>query len=544
MKISLAQINPIVGNIQYNVEKIKSCILTSEASGVDLVIFPELIISAYPPLDMLNYKTFVKSCEDIIEKEIVPLTKNMAVILGSPKSNQTIGKENFNAAYFIENGEIKNVYHKINLPDYDVFDEGRYFEKGKEKCVISIKGEKWLLTICEDLWGANGLYENDIYQDKVTYEGIDGIINIAASPYNHFQKNIRKNHLSQIAKNNALPLVYVNNIGTQTDLIFDGGSKVFNKEGEVILQSAFFEEDLQYFDSQEQNHSTIKTSEEKLEKLHDALVLGIKDFFQKQGFKKAVLGFSGGIDSALTLYLAVKALGAENVLAVLLPSQFSSEHSISDSIDLVKNLDCQHETIAIKDIYESFNQALSPLFKNLPFNITEENLQARSRGVLLMAISNKLGYILLNTTNKSEMAVGYGTLYGDMCGSLSVLGDVYKMEVFELCKWINRKEEIIPNNIIIKPPSAELRPDQKDSDSLPEYDVLDKILFEFIENQKTAKEIIAQGFESETVQKIIRLVNANEYKRFQAAPVLRVSTKAFGVGRKMPLVGNLSNLGI
>jgi NAD+ synthase (glutamine-hydrolysing) len=542
MKIALAQINPIVGNIKYNVEKIIGFIKSSKIENVDLVIFPELAICGYPPHDLLTYDAFVETCEKAIFEDILPHTSDIGIVIGSPSKNtNTKGKSLYNSAFFIQNNKIEQIYHKINLPDYDVFDEYRYFESGTEKSIIEIKNKKYLLTICEDLWGANNLYPNDIYQTKKTFEGIDGIINIAASPFNKFQKDIRKNHLQKIAKENNCPIFYTNTVGANTDLVFDGGSKVYDNEGNVILQAQFFEEDLLFFDTENKLELNIE-GKEHFENIHNALVLGIKDFFDKQGFKKAILGLSGGVDSALTLYLAVQALGAENVLSVLLPSHFSSQHSIDDSIALVNNLKSKHEIISIEDIYKSFNESLLPIFNNLPFNVAEENIQARSRGVLLMAISNKLGYILLNTTNKSEMAVGYGTLYGDMCGSLSVLGDVYKTEVFSLCKWINRNQEIIPNNIITKAPSAELRPDQKDSDSLPEYDVLDKILTEFIENKKTASEIIKLGFETETVEKTLRLVNANEYKRFQAAPVIRISTKAFGAGRKMPLVGDLSVL--
>jgi NAD+ synthase (glutamine-hydrolysing) len=335
-------------------------------------------------------------------------------------------------------------------------------------------------------------------------------------------------------------MVYVNQIGAQTELIFDGGSLVANTKGEVVEQLAFFEEDFKIVDLEKLEVREQKSAVEKQNSvtlIHDALVLGIKDYFSKLGFKKAILGLSGGIDSALVLYLAVKALGAENVLSVLLPSEFSSNHSVDDSLQLVKNLGSPHEIIPIENAFQSYITTLQPFFKDLPFNVAEENLQARVRGTLLMAMSNKFGYILLNTTNKSEAAVGYGTLYGDMCGGLAVLGDVYKIQVYELANYINRNSEIIPKNIICKAPSAELRPNQKDSDSLPDYDVLDRLLFQYIEKRQGPKDLIAKGFEKPLVDRVLKMVNMNEWKRFQAPPILRISSKAFGMGRRMPIEG-------
>ena len=379
--------------------------------------------------------------------------------------------------------------------------------------------------------------------DELVKHQPDIIINIAASPFDYDQDEKRKNILIQNVKKYKLPLLYVNHVGAQTELLFDGGSMVINDKGEIIYQLDYFKEDLKIFDLKEIQNSKIpisncfkKKPSDKIALIHDALIMGIKNYFEKLGFKKAILGLSGGIDSAVTLVLAAKALGNRNVKAVLLPSEFSSAHSIKDAEKLVKNLDSPYDIISIEEAYKSFDNTLKPFFNNLPFGLTEENIQARIRGVILMALSNKFGYILLNTSNKSEAAVGYGTLYGDMSGGLSVLGDVYKTEVFELARYINKNNEIIPNNTIIKPPSAELKPGQKDSDSLPDYDILDKILYQYIELRKGPHELIKSGFEEKIVGKILKLVNTNEYKRHQTPPILRVSTKAFGMGRRMPIV--------
>jgi NAD+ synthase (glutamine-hydrolysing) len=437
---------------------------------------------------------------------------------------------------------VKHITHKTLLPTYDVFDEYRYFEPNTRFELIKFKGKKLAVTICEDIWNVGN--DNPLYtispMDELVKLQPDVMINLSASPfsYDHFDERIQT--IQANCTRYHLPMVYVNQIGAQTELIFDGGSLVANAKGEVVEQLAFFEEDFKIVDLEklevrEQNSAVEKQNSVAL--IHDALVLGIKDYFSKLGFKKAILGLSGGIDSALVLYLAVKALGAENVLSVLLPSEFSSNHSVDDSLHLVKNLGSPHEIIPIENAFQSYITTLQPFFKDLPFNVAEENLQARVRGTLLMAMSNKFGYILLNTTNKSEAAVGYGTLYGDMCGGLAVLGDVYKIQVYELANYINRNSEIIPKNIICKAPSAELRPNQKDSDSLPDYDVLDRLLFQYIEKRQGPKDLIAKGFEKPLVDRVLKMVNMNEWKRFQAPPILRISSKAFGMGRRMPIEG-------
>jgi NAD+ synthase (glutamine-hydrolysing) len=428
------------------------------------------------------------------------------------------------------------------LPTYDVFDEYRYFEPNQDFTCIEFQGVKIALTICEDLWNIN---DNPLYisspMDELIKEEPDLMINIAASPFSYNHDDNRYKVLSDNSKKYQLPLLYVNQVGAQTEIVFDGGSFVFNEKGELLDQLAYFEEDLKIYEFADQEIKGFTPIDYKpspdVKQIYDALILGIRDYFYKSGFTKAVLGLSGGIDSAVVCALAAEALGAENVLAVLMPSKYSTDHSIKDALDLVEALGCKHEVVAIKEITDAFDHVLEPAFRGLPFNVAEENIQARSRAVIVMAFSNKFGNVLLNTSNKSESAVGYGTLYGDMAGAISVLGDVYKTQVYELARYINREQEIIPENSIVKPPSAELRPDQKDSDSLPDYDVLDKLLYQYIELKKSSRDIIAAGFDEELVKRVIKMVNKAEFKRYQTPPILRVSPKAFGMGRRMPIVG-------
>ena len=545
MKIALAQLNYHVGNFESNTAKIINHINTARSNGADLVVFAELCVCGYPARDFLEFREFISQCEEAA-KEIAAACTDIACIIGLPIPNHKAeGKDLNNSAYFIENGKVKGIVNKALLPNYDIFDEYRYFEPSTEFNCIEFKGKRIALTICEDLWNT---IENPLYitrpMDMLIKQKPDVMINIAASPfsYNHDEERI------VILKDNAarynLPLLYVNHVGAQTELIFDGGSLVFDNKGTLIDELPYFKESIAYYtlgDNGElsfEHPSTLKKQRDSdIEQIHQALILGIQDYFYKSGFSRAILGLSGGIDSAVVCALAAEALGPENVMAVLLPSKFSSDHSLKDAEDLVKNLGCMSETIAIRHITEAFETALHPQFNNLPFNIAEENIQSRSRAILLMAMCNKFGYILLNTSNKSEAAVGYGTLYGDMCGGISVIGDVFKTQVFELARHINRDREIIPENSIIKPPSAELRPGQKDSDSLPEYDILDKILAEYVENRCSAEEIIKMGYDEQTVRRAIKLTNLAEHKRYQTPPILRVSPKAFGMGRRMPIVG-------
>ncbi len=545
MKIALAQLNYHIGNFESNTNKIITGIREAKQNGADLVVFAELCVCGYPARDFLEFNEFISLCGDAAKK-IAAECIGIACIIGLPTSNNNPeGKDLNNSAYFIENGEVKAVVNKALLPNYDIFDEYRYFEPSTQFSCIDFKGKRIALTICEDLWNT---IENPLYvtrpMDILIQEKPDVMINIAASPfaYNHDEERIAI--LSDNARRYNLPLFYVNHVGAQTELIFDGGSLVFGNTGEIADELPYFTEHTAYYTLQDDasitfEHQTTQKIDRPsdIDQIHQGLILGIQDYFYKSGFKQAILGLSGGIDSAVVCALAAEALGAENVMAVLLPSKFSSDHSLKDAEDLVINLGCKSETIAIEKITDAFESSLHPQFNNLPFNIAEENIQSRSRAVLLMAMCNKFGYILLNTSNKSEAAVGYGTLYGDMCGGISVIGDVFKTQVFELARHINRDREIIPENTIVKPPSAELRPDQKDTDSLPEYDILDAILSQYVEHRRSSAEIIKQGFEDAVVHKVLRLVNMAEHKRYQTPPILRVSPKAFGMGRRMPIVG-------
>ena len=540
MKIALAQLNYHVGNFSSNTGKIIEAIKTAENGGAELVVFSELCICGYPSRDFLEFDDYILQCQKAIEA-ITKRTSNIAVLVGCPRvNNSEQGKPLYNSAYFIYKGAVKQIIDKTLLPTYDIFDEYRYFEPNKKFEPVIFKGKKLAVTICEDIWNVGN--DNPIYtvcpMDEVVKCEPDLMINLSASPFNYGQNQERLKVISANVARYKAPMIYVNQVGAQTELIFDGGSVVMNSEGQVVEQLPFFNESIRIIDFP-LTEPGIKEHVEasKIEKIHDALILGIKDYFAKLGFKKAILGLSGGIDSAVVLYLAAKALGKENVMSLLLPSGFSTEHSLADAKNLAKNLDTAFEVLPIEENFQSFIKTLKPFFKDLPFNLAEENLQARVRGVLLMAFSNKFGYILLNTTNKSEAAVGYGTLYGDMCGGLAVIGDVYKTEIFELARFINRKEEIIPANILAKAPSAELRHDQKDSDSLPEYDLLDKLLYQYIELRRGPDELIAQGFDPTLVERVLKMVNSNEWKRFQAPPILRVSPKAFGMGRRMPIEG-------
>ena len=547
MNIALAQLNFHIGHFEDNAQKIIQAISRARSEHVDLIVFPELAVCGYPPLDLLACDAFVANCEAALE-EIAKHSTGIAVIVGCPTRNPNrIGRKLQNSACFLGDGKILSVHHKALLPNYDVFDECRYFEPGHSFTCIEFRGKKIALTICEDLWN---LDDSALYakgpMDDLFPEKPDFIINIAASPFAKGHATERKKVLHANASKYRIPLFYVNTVGAQTELVFDGGSLVMNKDGNCVAEMKYFKEDFQVFEL-----DWVKTAravpfqsellftdnpESEVRQMHDALVLGIRDYFRKMGFSKAILGLSGGIDSAVVYALAAEALGVKNVLAVLLPSEFSSEHSIADAISLCNNLGGKWQNISIAGPVEATLHVLNPLFEETTPNITEENIQARIRGILLMALSNKFGYILLNTTNKSEAAVGYGTLYGDMCGGLAVLGDVFKTRVYRLANYINREREIIPQNTIDKAPSAELRPDQKDSDSLPEYDVLDAILEAHVEQHKSEKEICEYGYEPSLVNHVLTLVHRAEYKRFQMPPVLRVTRKAFGPGRRFPLV--------
>jgi len=548
MRIALAQLNYTIGAFDENSGKIIAAIARAKKEKADLVVFSELAVCGYPPMDLLDYRYFVERCEETVHR-IARVCEGIIAIVGGPAFNpNTIGKNIYNAAYILQDKAIQRIVYKTLLPTYDIFDEYRYFERNREFSLCDLKGHKVALTICEDMWYNQPALEDSgnerLYTvnplEELSRLGPEFIINISASPFSYTQNMIRESIIAGNACTYQVPVFYVNQTGANTELIFDGGSLVINAKGSVIDRMALFEEDFRIYEIQDimrdVTEISLPRSWDPVESIHDALVMGIRDYFGKLNFTKAILGLSGGIDSAVTLVLACRALGADNLRVLLMPSQFSSDHSVNDAVALARKLNVRYEIIPIRDLFVQYQQSLKPLFQDLPEDVAEENIQARIRGNLLMALSNKFGPILLNTSNKSETSVGYGTLYGDMCGGLAVLGDVYKTDVYKLAAYINRDEIIIPENTIAKPPSAELRPDQKDSDSLPEYDILDKVLFQYIELRKSPDEIVVAGIEKSVVQKIIRMVNTNEYKRYQTPPVLRISSKAFGMGRRMPLV--------
>ena len=572
MKIALAQQNYHIGNFEKNTEKIIEGIKWAKRQGADLVVFYELCICGYPPRDFLEFKDFIDKCYqsiDIVRQH----ADTIGVLVGSPSRNlQKEGKDLFNAVFLLHEKEIKSEIHKTLLPNYDVFDEYRYFEPAYDWRVMEFKGKKLAVTICEDVWnmGDNPLYRLTPMEKLMSFNP-DVMINLSASPYNYAQDIVRNSIVKAHVLKYKMPMLYCNTVGSQTEIIFDGGSLIYDVNGCKVMEMKYFEEDYQVFDLEKlltrkesaavsyagknSDHASYYYSafdvgremdtiqylvgEKNIDEIFHALILGIRDYFEKMGFSKAILGSSGGIDSAVTQVLAVDALGKDNVRALLMPSQYSSSHSVEDAEALSKNLGNPYDIVPIKNIYDSFLKELKPIFRDVPFGVAEENIQSRTRGNLLMAVANKFGYILLNTSNKSELATGYGTLYGDMAGGLSVLGDVYKMQVYALAKHINKKNgrAIIPQNIIDKAPSAELRPNQKDIDSLPEYEKLDRILYQYIELRQGPKEIIGMGYEKVLVDKVLKLVNSNEYKRNQFCPIIRVSCKAFGVGRRVPIVG-------
>ncbi len=541
MKIAIAQLNYHIGNFEDNLTKIKGHIAKAKIDGADIICFGELATCGYPPRDFLEFSDFINqsnNCVESIKKE----SKGIAVVFGAPTINPILeGKDLYNSVYFIADQEILHIQHKALLPTYDIFDEYRYFEPGSDFNLVEYKGHKIALTVCEDIWNIGN--ENPLYTicplDEYRSQKPDFIINVSASPFSYDHAEERLEILKANIDRYKIPMFYINHVGAQTEIIFDGGSTVMSPDSSIYEEMPYFREDYRCYDlkSVQNGLQSIEQPKNKILEIHDALVLGVKDYFEKLGFNKCVIGLSGGIDSAVTTVIAQRALGSENVRVLLMPSQFSSDHSVKDSIELAENLDIQYDIVNIEEAYQAYDKTLDPLLGDLPFNIAEENLQARIRGMLLMAVSNKFGNIVLNTSNKSEAAVGYGTLYGDMCGGLSVIGDVYKTDVYTLANYMNKDGEVIPQHIITKPPSAELRPNQKDSDSLPDYDSLDVILEQYIEHRKGPKEIIAMGYEEKLVKKILRLVNVNEFKRYQTAPALRVSSKGFGMGRRIPIVG-------
>lgn len=540
MKISLCQINPIIGDVEGNKKKIIDGYKKGLDDKVDLVIFPELALCGYPPQDLVEKKEF-RSAVIKASEELAAITTDTGLLFGTiTELMEDVGTGIYNSAMLCYNGKIQFVQNKSLLPNYDVFDEVRYFEAAKEVFVHEYKNEKLGISICEDVWNDSDYWKQRRYSfdpvQSLVDKGATILLNISASPYAYGRREERREMLSVLTKTDKLPLAYVCCVGAQTDLIFDGGSMCFNSKGELQLLGKIYEEDYFIFDTNK-NYNEIKVVEKSFEEeVLNALIMGLRDYAYKSNFKKALVGLSGGIDSAIVTYIAVQAFGKENVHVVLMPSEFSSEGSVKDSEKLISNLGISSSHISIQPVFEKLKEVLKEEFNGHGENVTEENLQSRIRGMYLMAISNKKNYMLLTTGNKSEMGVGYATLYGDMNGALGIIADVYKTDVYKICNYINRNEEIIPAEIIEKEPSAELRPGQKDQDSLPPYDFLDKILKMYLEEYKEYNEIVEKLGEPETVKRVLRMVDLNEFKRKQAAPALRVTTKAFGYGRRFPIV--------
>ncbi len=543
MKIALAQINQTVGDFPKNAEKICSYIERARRRNADLVVFPELSVTGYPPKDFLDVPAFIDENLRTLDT-IASRVYDISAIVGFVDRNKRRhGKFVHNAAAFIQDHKIVSVHHKSLLPTYDVFDECRYFEPAHTISPVKFMDSILGISICEDIWNdeefwPRPLYEIDPIENLISY-GANVMINISSSPFTvEKHDKIRLRMLIHDAMKYKVPFIYVNQVGGNDDLVFDGNSVVINAQGRLIAQAASFEEDLMVVDIENPAVQIQPRTYSPIETIHMALIAGLRDYVIKCGFKKVVIGLSGGIDSAVTAALAVEALDNENVVGVLMPSRFSSQGSVDDAVKLSQNLGIAYKVIPIQDVFETYQKTLQTEFKGIPYDSTEENLQARIRGNILMALSNKYGYLVLTTGNKSELAVGYCTLYGDMSGGFALISDVPKTMVYELARYINREKEIIPLNSIVKPPSAELKPNQFDQDSLPPYDVLDGILKAYVEDARGIDEIIRIGFDEKVVREIIRKVNRNEYKRRQAAPGIKVTSKAFGLGRRMPIAHN------
>ncbi len=545
MKLALAQINPTIGDFTGNVRKIVEVSVASQRHGTDLVIFPEMAVCGYPPADLLEKASFLARAEEALAEIAEQVTANhpIAVLCGCPTpAPSTTGKRVMNSAVLLRNGRVEFIQSKMLLPYYDVFDEQRYFAPAASQALYELVGERIAITICEDAWNDKNFWTQRLYPvdpvENLMHQGATFIVNLSASPYYRGKRDMRQAMLAAIARRHHVPVAMVNQVGGNDSLIFDGSSLVLDAEGTNIAQARSFQEDLLFVDLSAAA-AAIRPSEENEDiAVYDALVLGTRDYVRKCGFSRAIVGLSGGIDSALVATIAAEALGAENVLGAGMPSQYSSQGSIDDARQLTQNLGIQWELIPIDDIFQQQLKALRPLLNSYPPDITEENLQSRIRGTLLMALSNKLGALVLTTGNKSEMSTGYCTLYGDMVGALAVIGDVYKTCVYRLAAYANRDREIIPRNTLAKPPSAELRPGQQDTDSLPPYDVLDPILEAYVERYETAEAIVKASTlpqDMDLVRSILRMVERSEYKRQQAAPVLKVTQKSFGVGRRFPI---------
>ncbi len=538
MRIALAQINPTVGDLAGNEAKILQAARRGEAEMLDLVVFPELSIPGYPPRDLLLKKDFIAKNLAVLHR-LAAASGKTALMVGYAGENKTsTGRPCTNEAALLQGGKIAATRLKTLLPTYDVFDEDRYFEPGKENLPAAVNGHACGLSICEDIWNDEDFWPHRLYRSnpiaKLVAAGAEVILNISASPWTVGKEKLRQDMLASLARKSRRPVLLCNMAGGNDELIFDGSSMAFNAAGQLIARAKSFEEDFVVVDTAKSSVITPPTQAEE-EAIYKALVLGLRDYMQKCGFKSAVIGLSGGIDSSLVACLAVEALGAKNVRGVSLPSRYSSPGSLEDARLLAGRLGIAYDVIPIEPPFASVRDQLQPVFRGLAEDTTEENIQARLRGVILMALSNKFGSLVLTTGNKSELAVGYCTLYGDMCGGLAVISDVPKTMVYRLARWINRERELIPRSSLTKPPSAELRPNQTDQDSLPPYETLDAILEHSVVAGKSLGEIVALGFPEADVRRVVRLIELNEYKRRQAAPGLKVTTKAFGVGRRIPI---------
>lgn len=551
MNIRLEQLNPTIGDIDGNVELIKQAMDNAETDGVDLLVLPELVVCGYPPMDLMERVAFLEAIYEA-NNQIAEASGQTAVLFGTAMPNTGTGRKCFNSALLVQQGEVRTEVHKTLLPTYDVYDELRYFEPNNSsfEC-IEFRGQKIGITVCEDIWHNFELQYLSYEVNPVAElgsQGAEAIFNVSASPYSRNKPQNRQRMLQQHAQKHNVPIFYANQVGGNTELVSDGDSMALDRSGKVVGRAPLFEKGSIDLDWQPRGKTVTNIGTapaevpQTIEQMYRALVLGLRDYLRKTGIADdVVLGLSGGIDSALVATIAVEALGAEHVVGITMPSEFSSEGSISDSQKLANNLGMKLHELAIKDIYDQFNNTLHPLFEDISFGVAEENIQPRIRGTLLMAYSNKFGNMLLNTGNKSELATGYCTLYGDMAGGLGIISDLYKTEVYEMARWLNNEyfaSEVIPSNILTKPPSAELRPDQKDSDSLPDYDILDPILKAYIEEQLSDDAIAGRGFDSSVVKRITAMVDHTEFKRFQAVPGLKVSSKAFGTGRRWPIVQN------
>ncbi|MBZ8178914.1 NAD+ synthase [Oscillatoria salina] len=558
MKIAIAQLNPIIGDLKHNATEILAAAEIAAKQGTRLLLTPELSLCGYPPRDLLLYPGFVELMLAELENLAAKLPKKIAVLVGivdpNPQAGEMGQKPLFNSIAFLENGQIKQIFHKRLLPTYDVFDEDRYFEPGRESntFILGENGQEIRVgvTICEDLWNDEEFwgkrsYEQNPLQDLVV-AGVDLIVNLSASPYSVSKQKLREAMLGHAARRYQKAIIYTNQVGANDDLIFDGSSVAFNQVGELVLRAVSFAKDLQIiewdYEKKDLLSATITPAQEsEEEEIWSALVMGVRDYAAKCGFRQVVIGLSGGIDSALVAAIAVAAMGVKNVLGVLMPSPYSSEHSLADAQALVNNLGIESQKLPIGEIMKTYDRTLEPLFAGSEFGVAEENIQSRIRGNLLMAIANKFGHLLLSTGNKSEIAVGYCTLYGDMSGGLAAIADVPKTRVYSLCRWLNRSREVIPENIINKPPSAELKPDQLDQDSLPPYHILDDILYRIIHKHESSAQISAAGHNREIVAKVMKLVARAEFKRRQAPPGLKITDRAFGTGWRMPIASQWLN---